>query len=87
MLQILETLKNPKALALLLALFAILSLAGYLIYKQVKQIKDVEGYADLSKDFKEEHSKDYTIKSIACSENAINEAINNYTFSSVPSIR
>ncbi len=87
MMNILETLQNPKALALLLALFAILSLAGYLIYKQVKQIKDVEGYADLSKDFKEENPKDYTIKSIACSENAINEAINNYTFSSVPSIR
>ena len=84
MMQILETLKNPKALAVFLA---ILSLTGYLIYKKVEQIKNVEGYADLSKDFKEEHPKDYTIKSIACSENAINEAINNYTFSSVPSIR
>jgi len=36
MIQILETIKNQKALALFLALFVILSLAGY-IYKQVKQ--------------------------------------------------
>lgn len=87
MMQFLELFKNPKAVGLLFVLLAILSLAGYLIYKQVKQIKDVEGYTDLSKDFKELQPKDYNIKSVACSENAINEAINNYTFSSVPSIR
>ena len=59
--QFLELFKNPKAVGLLFILLTILSLAGYLMYRQVKQIKDVEGYADLSKDFKELQPKDKII--------------------------
>jgi hypothetical protein len=70
-----------KTLVILLVIVIVASV----IYGVVVGMK--ENYTDLSKDFKENNPKDYNIQSIACSDNAINEAISNYTFTSVPSIR
>jgi len=68
----------------LLVVLVIVIIAS-IIYGVVTGMK--ENYTDLSKDYKVENPKDYNIQSIACSENAINEAITNYTFTGVPSIR